>query len=131
MILKRVLLFLAISFGASNIFAQRSTEICFFTHVEEMPLFNGAKDLKESLGFMEEYMKSRVAADSTSQKGMVRLSFLVHPIGIPVDVEVLQSTNPELNEIAIKYVEEMTPWKAGKQHGKPVHVQEIVAVTFE
>lgn len=45
--------------------------------------------------------------------------------------KVLQSTNPTLDEEALRIVSLMPKWKPGRQSGKPEKVRYAIPVTFE
>ena len=45
--------------------------------------------------------------------------------------KVLRSTNPALDEEALRIVSLMPKWKPGRQSGKPEKVRYAIPVTFE
>ena len=112
-------------------FGQEDINICYYTYVEDMPMFNGAKELRESLKLLNEYLEKRVESDNYTTKGTVRLGFLIDPTGVPVEIELINGVDPSIDSLAIKYLEEMPLWKPGKAKGEAVYVRETVAIKFE
>jgi len=109
---------------------QNEDEEPVFVIVETMPLFSGSKDSKESQEKITEYFAARIKADKPSGQGTVYVSSVIGRSGEVRDVKVLRGVDPELNELAIKYVNEIPPWTPGEQRGKKVNVSYNIAVKF-
>jgi len=129
--MKKLILFFSILSLSQFSYGQEPIDVCYYTYVEEMPLFKNATNQKESLKLLDDYIKGRVKSDSLTVKGIVRLSFVIDPTGAPVEVEILTSLDPIADKVAMNYLKEMPHWRPGKQRGETVYVRESVAVKFE
>ncbi len=95
---------------------------------EEMPLFDNAKDLDDSNNKVFLYFYNR--SKKVKAEGTVYVSFFVDTLGQAVRPEILQSQSEELNDLVIKYIEEMPSWIPGMQKGEKVEVKYTVPVKF-
>ena len=87
-----------------------------YTIVPEMPSFpNGYKAMKE-------YIRAKIESCHLPI-GKVMVSFVVEKNGKLTHINVVNSTNPALNNNAIKIVNEMPLWNPGKINGENVRVK--------
>lgn len=96
---------------------------------EVMPEFiGGTAKLFEYLG---KNLKYPELAKSTGISGKVFVQFVVDKNGKIKNVEIIHGVNPLLDKEALRVVESMPDWKAGKQHGKPVSVIYNLPISFK
>ncbi|MBK6986846.1 MAG: energy transducer TonB [Bacteroidetes bacterium] len=98
------------------------------TVVQEQAEFPGGNDslqafLRRNLVFPEKARKEKVS-------GKVYISFNVTDNGKITDAKVLSGVSPELDNEALRVVNQMPPWKPGTISGKPVKVQYILPIDF-
>lgn len=103
-----------------------------FTIVEQMPEFPGGEEaLLKYLGKNIKYPE--IARDANTQ-GTIFITFVVDENGKITSPQVLRGlTGPGAKECAneaIRVINSMPPWKAGKQNGKAVRVQYNLPVKF-
>lgn len=101
-------------------------ELVIFEVVEQMPEYPGG------MKALSKYLEGKVADSPMKGKagGLVTIGFTVTETGKVIDVQVLESDQPSLNEEAERIVREMPNWIPGKQRGKPVPVKYSVPVRF-
>ena len=96
--------------------------------VEEMPSFPGGQSaLMQYLGNNSQYP---VEAQENGVQGRVIISFVVENDGGISHVKVAKSADPALDREAMRVVETMPKWIAGKQNGECVRVRYSVPVVF-
>lgn len=96
---------------------------------EVMPEFiGGTAKLFEYLG---KNLKYPELAKSTGISGKVFVQFVVDKNGKIKNVEIIHGVNPLLDKEALRVVESMPDWKAGRQHGKPVSVIYNLPISFK
>lgn len=81
--------------------------------------------------YLSKNLKYPELAKSTGISGKVFIQFVVDKNGKIKDVQVLQGINPLLDKEALRVVEAMPDWKAGKQHGKHVSVIYNLPISFK
>ena len=96
--------------------------------VEEMPQFPGGPSAL--FDYLSRNVKYPVAAEENGVQGRVITTFVVERDGSIVDVKVVKSVDPSLDNEARRVVRSMPRWIPGKQNGSPVRVQYTVPVTF-
>lgn len=99
-----------------------------FVIVEDMPKFPGGE--AELLRFVNKSIKYPVIAQENGIQGRVTCSFVINRDGSVVDAEVLRGVDPSLDKEALRVINTMPPWEAGKQRGKPVRVKYTIPITF-
>ena len=100
-----------------------------FTIVEEMPSYPGGdQKMYEYLGKNIKY--PQIARESSIQ-GRVFVNFVVEPDGSVSNVKVLRGIGGGCDEEAVRVVQSMPKWKAGKQRGKAVRVSYTLPVVFK
>ncbi|MDR3141870.1 MAG: energy transducer TonB [Tannerellaceae bacterium] len=95
---------------------------------EEMPQFPGGDS--ELMRFVNKSIKYPVIAQENGIQGRVICSFVVNRDGSVVDAEVLRGIDPSLDKEALRVINAMPKWIAGKQRGKPVRVKYTLPITF-
>lgn len=106
-------------------------EELIFTICEEMPLFNGAKNWKQSNKLTEQYFKEKVELSKYDSSGAVYIKFILNEKGAIENKQTLKGVNPKIDSLAIQMINEMPKWKAGKQRNIPVKVEKSVVIRFK
>jgi periplasmic protein TonB len=100
-----------------------------FIFVEQAPEFvNGLKAMYQFLG---DNIKYPAVARENNIEGTVYVGFVVGKDGAIRDVKVKRGIGGGCNEEAIRVVELMPKWNAGKQNGKPVSVSYTIPIKFK
>ena len=105
---------------------EASNEI--FMVVEEMPEFPGGTS--ELMSYLSKSIKYPVVAQENGIQGRVTVAFVVNKDGSIVDAEVVRGIDASLDKEALRVINSMPNWKAGKQRGKPVRVKYTLPVNF-
>lgn len=100
-----------------------------FVISEVQPLYPGGE--AEMMKFLKKNIKYPVKAKEQGIKGTVFMSFVVEKDGSVGDVEVSKGVDPLLDVEAMRVVNSMPKWAAGKQNNKRVAVQYTLPVKFE
>ncbi len=90
--------------------------------------YGGTAKLFEYLG---KNLKYPELAKSTGISGKVFVQFVVDKNGKIKNVEIIHGINPLLDKEALRVIEAMPDWKAGKQHGKSVSVIYNLPISFK
>jgi periplasmic protein TonB len=99
-----------------------------FTVVEEAPSYPGGDESR--IRFLQENIKYPQMARESGIQGTVYVTFVVEKSGRVTDVKVLRGIGGGCDEEAIRVIQAMPPWNAGKQRGKPVRVQFNMPIKF-
>ena len=99
-----------------------------FTVVESMPEFPGG--MGELMKYLATNIKYPPLAKESGIQGRVFINFVVEPDGSISNVKILRGIGGGCDEEAVRVVESMPKWKAGKQRGKPVRVSYNLPVKF-
>lgn len=78
-----------------------------------------------------EFIRKNLRHDKAEKKERVIIQIVVDKKGNATNPVVLRSTNPALDEEALRIVSLMPKWKPGRQSGKPEKVRYAIPVTFE
>ncbi len=100
-----------------------------FLVVEEQPEFPGG--MTKLMEYLRNNIKYPQIAKENGIQGKVFVSFVVDPNGKVTRIKVVRGVDPALDAEAIRVVENMPPWKPGKQRGKPVYVQYNLPINFQ
>jgi len=93
------------------------------TYVDQMP--RPDYDLNKFITGYQKYIDSM-----NSEKGNVIVRFVVNENGKPVQSIILQGTGGKLDDEALNIVNNMPPFRSGKQNGKPVKTYYTVDISF-
>ena len=96
--------------------------------VEEMPQFPGG--MRACMEFLANNVKYPAAAQEMGIQGKVVTSFVVNTDGTIVDVKIVRSVSPELDQETLRVISLMPKWKPGTQKGKPVRVKYTLPLNF-
>ena len=99
-----------------------------FVVVEEMPEFPGGSAALAK--YFSENIKYPVMAAENGIQGRVICNFTVWKDGTIRDIVVVRGVDKSLDREAIRLVENMPKWKAGKQRGKAVSCKFTLPVVF-
>jgi periplasmic protein TonB len=112
----------------SNQVIEEVVETPIFTVVEEMPSFPGGDEAR--IKFLQDNMKYPQMAKESGIQGTVYVTFVINEKGKVADVKVLRGIGGGCDEEAIRVVNIMPAWNAGKQSGKAVRVQFNMPIKF-
>jgi periplasmic protein TonB len=112
----------------SNQVIEEVVETPIFTVVEEMPSFPGGDESR--IKYLTENIKYPQMAKESGIQGTVYVTFVINEKGKVADVKVLRGIGGGCDEEAIRVVNMMPPWNAGKQSGKAVRVQFNMPIKF-
>lgn len=99
-----------------------------FVVVEEQPEFPGGN--AAMMKFLGDNIRYPVIAQENGIQGRVICNFVVERDGSITDVQVVRGVDPSLDREAIRVIQQMPRWKAGKQRGAPVRVRFTLPVVF-
>lgn len=99
-----------------------------FSVVEEMPEFLGGEASMKQ--YLIKNIKYPAVARENGIQGRVVVQFVVDRDGSVTEVQVIRGVDPVLDKEALRVVSAMPKWKPGKQHGKPVSVQQVIPIMF-
>ena len=99
-----------------------------FVVVEEQPEFPGGN--AAMMKFLSDNIKYPIIAQENGIQGRVITNFVVERDGSITDVQVVRGVDPSLDKEAIRVIQSMPKWKAGKQRGSAVRVRFTLPVVF-
>ena len=99
-----------------------------FVVVEEQPEFPGGNTAM--MKFLSDNIKYPVIAQENGIQGRVITNFVVERDGSITDVQVVRGVDPSLDREAIRVIQSMPKWKAGRQRGSAVRVRFTLPVVF-
>ena len=99
-----------------------------FTVVEQAPEFEGGYDAL--MMWVKQHMVYPPNARRMGMEGTVYLSFVVGKDGVIRDVTILKGFMRECDNEALRVVNLMPKWKAGRQNGHPVNVRFTLPLKF-
>lgn len=113
---------------AVQVAEEEVAEAEIFTVVEEAPSYPGGDESR--IRFLQENIKYPQMARESGIQGTVYVTFVVEKSGKVTDVKVLRGIGGGCDEEAIRVIQAMPPWNAGKQRGKSVRVQFNMPIKF-
>lgn len=111
--------------GGNYVEAPKEDEKTVYQVVEEMPEFPGG------MPALMEFIRKNLRHDKAEKKERVIIQIVVDKEGNATNPVVLRSTNPALDEEALRIVSLMPKWKPGRQAGKNRNVKFVFPVAFE
>ena len=99
-----------------------------FVVLEEQPEFPGGNTAM--MKFLSDNIKYPVIAQENGIQGRVITNFVVERDGSITDVQVVRGVDPSLDREAIRVIQSMPKWKAGRQRGSAVRVRFTLPVVF-
>lgn len=103
-------------------------EQIFFV-VEEMPQYPGGEQA------MKKYIAENIHYPEVARKneieGKVFVTFVVSDNGNVKEAQIAKGVSPELDREAVRVINEMPRWKAGKQKGEAVNVKFTLPIYFK
>lgn len=100
-----------------------------FTVVEQMPEYSGGYEAM--MKFISKNIKYPASARRMGIEGQVFVSFVVDTEGRISEVATIKGISADCDKEAVRVVQMMPPWKAGKQNGKPVKVRFVLPIKFK
>jgi TonB family protein len=80
---------------------------------------------------LTEYLKYNIDRKKTrGRKGQVKVKFNIDKNGFTENVEITSSSDPLLNDEAIRLIKDMPRWQPGVQNGRFVRIQYNLPLTF-
>jgi len=99
-----------------------------FLVVDQMPQYPGGDEAL--MRFLIENIKYPEAARNAGKQGAVFVSFVVEKNGNITNTKVIRGFDEECDAVAVKTVQAMPDWIAGKQNGENVRVQFTLPLRF-
>ena len=96
--------------------------------VMKQPEFPGGNTAM--MKFLSDNIKYPVIAQENGIQGRVITNFVVERDGSITDVQVVRGVDPSLDKEAIRVIQSMPKWKAGRQRGSAVRVRFTLPVVF-
>lgn len=107
----------------------------YFFVVEEMPSFNGAKNIDKSksefLKFIEKEIKYPQEAIDKKIEGKVMVQFVIDKDGYIKEAKIVSGVHPALDQEALSVVYSSPRWQPGKQRGHKVMVVQTFPIEFK
>lgn len=111
--------------GGNYVEAPKEDEKTVYQVVEEMPEFPGG------MPALMEFIRKNLRHDKAEKNERVIIQIVVDKKGNATNPVVLRSTNPALDEEALRIVSLMPKWKPGRQAGKNRNVKFAFPVAFK
>ncbi len=108
--------------------AKKSDENNNVLIVEKMPSFPGGD--VALVNFLSENVRYPVNAQNAGVEGRVICEFVVNTDGSIVNIEVLRSVHPDLDNEAKRVIKSMPKWQPATAKGKPVRVKYTMPINF-
>ncbi len=106
---------------------EETAEVFFI--VEDMPEFPGGEMALRA--FIGNAIKYPVIAQENGIQGKVYVTFVVGKDGSVSNAVIARGVDASLDKEALRVVNTLPKWKAGKQRGKPVNVSYTVPINFQ
>jgi len=100
-----------------------------YTIVEQQPEFEGGNGAM--FKFIQKNMKYPATARRMGIEGSVFVSFVVDTEGKISEVQTVKGISADCDKEAIRVIQMMPRWKAGKQNGRPVKVRFVLPIKFQ
>lgn len=115
-------------------FAQESEEVLtdsskVFTICQEQPEFRGGEEALHE--FIQEHLNYPEMARNAGISGRVYVSFIVEKTGSLSDIHVTRGIGGGCDQEAVRVVESMPKWIAGKNSGETVRVRMNLPIEFD
>ena len=107
---------------------EEEDEAQVFFIVEDMPEFPGGELALRK--YIANAISYPVIAQENGIQGKVYVTFVVDKDGSISDGRIARGVDPSLDKEALRVVNMLPKWKAGKQRGKPVRVSYTVPINF-
>lgn len=112
--------------GTGNVIDEGAQQI--YTFVEQMPEFLGGEE--ELFKYLSKNIKYPAMARESGLTGTVYVTFVVEGSGKIKDAKILKGIGGGCDQEALRVVQNMPPWKSGKQNGRAVSVQCNLPIKF-
>ena len=123
---------LAEEFHLKPIEDEYEPEIFFPGSVETQALFNGSPPEQAFRDYIIQNLRYPQLAIDNGIDGKVFVQFVVDQKGNVVDVQVVRSADPSLENEALRLIKSTSGmWNPGKQHGNTVKVRYTFPITFK
>ena len=99
-----------------------------FTVVETMPQFPGGDH--ELMKFISRGIKYPASAQEKGVQGRVIASFIVEKDGSLSNYQVIRGVDPDLDNEALRIIQQSPKWNPGRIDGKNVRVKYTIPITF-
>ncbi|MCQ2973716.1 MAG: energy transducer TonB [Bacteroidales bacterium] len=105
---------------------EEDLEEVIFVAAEKMPEFKG-----NLMKYISEHVVYPETASENDIQGTVNVQFVVDETGKVVNVRVVKSVDPLLDNEAVRVIKNLPKWKPGSQSGKNVKVSMVVPIKFK
>jgi len=106
---------------------EEETQVFFI--VEDMPEFPGGEMALRT--YIANAIKYPVIAQENGIQGKVYVTFVVGKDGSVSNASIARGVDPSIDKEALRVINTLPKWKAGKQRGKPVNVSYTVPINFQ
>jgi protein TonB len=100
-----------------------------YTFVEQQAEYPGGLEAMNK--FIQKNLKYPAQARRMGTEGKVFVGFVINKDGTIVDVSIVKGISSECDKEAMRVIQMMPSWKAGKQNGKAVRVKFILPINFK
>jgi Ca-activated chloride channel homolog len=101
-----------------------------FVLVEQMPKFQGG-DQKDFIEYIQKHIIYPEKAKENGIFGRVFVQFVINEKGELVDIKIIRSIDPLLDNEVIRVLKQSPKWTPGKQRGKPVKTTMTIPIEFK
>ncbi len=108
----------------------KDTNVFQYYAIEQIPLFNGAKNKKENEENVSFYFKQEIKKYNYYASGDIYISFIINENGKAVDLYFLMKSDSTLEGIAREIIENMPLWKSGVRNNKLINVSYTSKMKF-
>ncbi|NTW26252.1 MAG: M56 family metallopeptidase, partial [Lentimicrobium sp.] len=100
-----------------------------FTVVENPPQYPGGEDAR--VAYMQKAITYPELAKKNKTEGTVYVTFVIEKDGQVSNAKILRGIGNGCDEVALKAIQQMPPWRPGTQKGEAVRVQFNMPVSFK
>lgn len=115
--------------GNDNTSQENSADEEVFMYVEEMPKYTGGE--KALAEYISKELRYPAKAIDNGIFGRVICTFVIDAKGKVTNVQVIRSVDPDLDQEAVRVIQNMPDWTPGKQRGKQVAVKYTMPIIFK
>lgn len=116
------------SASTNNRETSSNDEETIYITVDEQPQFPGGE--RARIKWLAENVEYPTICVEHGIQGRVIATFVVNKDGSIVDIEIVNSPDPNLSKETERVLKKMPPWKPGRKDGKPVRVKYSLPLTF-
>ena len=112
--------------------SKKKEEIIYlFEETDNSPLFNQAKDQKESEELIKGFITNKIKEYNVQIDGKAFVDILIDKDGKTFKTSTVYGKNPKLNSIALEIIQNMPDWTPGMKKGEKVPCTKLLELKFE